>query len=329
MSDLADILSQTAANAWTADLPWIDRDDADIEGYVASLKSAPRYDLAQKLRDWRDRGVVIFDGVVDHGLIEALLEDIEVFKRDYGRYKIPIETRGVQIESDELAAFPEQDTGVKINHIHCFSKAAARLSLTPDVVDFLTHIFSGPPSQLQSLTFWRGSQQPIHIDYPYVRQQTNLAYVAASWIPLEDIHPDAGPLGYYPGGHKPEKSGFFDWGGGSIIHDEQSSRSPMEFAEYLWARMKAQGLDRVEFHPRKGDVLIWHGNLPHEGTQVKDPARTRKSYVTHYTAERFLPEWMRPPLATLRGLGVFENGGTSYRYPWFDGRPTLPSWRRG
>jgi len=319
--------SLSLPNAWTADLPWIDRDDADIDRYVGGLKQRPAYDLAEKLRAWRDNGIVIFEGVVDRGLIDETLADIEAFKRDYPRYRIPLETRGKQIESEDLDRFPEEDTGVKINHLHCFSKAAARLSLTAPLVDFLAHIFGGPPSQLQSLTFWRGSQQPIHIDYPYVRQQKRLAFLAASWIPLEDIHPDSGPLGYYPGAHKFDKSGFFDWGGGSILHDEASARTPMEFAYYLWDRMEKTGMKRVEFHPRKGDALIWHGNLPHEGTPVKNPALTRKSYVTHYTLEKHMPEWMRPAFAEQRGAGVFENGGYSYRFPWFDGRPTLPSWK--
>jgi ectoine hydroxylase-related dioxygenase (phytanoyl-CoA dioxygenase family) len=61
---------------------------------------------------------------------------------------------------------------------------------------------------LQSLTFYKGSQQSIHVDYPYVRCQTQLAKLAASWIPLEDIHPESGPLVYYPGSHKTEISDF-------------------------------------------------------------------------------------------------------------------------
>jgi ectoine hydroxylase-related dioxygenase (phytanoyl-CoA dioxygenase family) len=313
-------------NLWTADLPWIDRDDADIDAYVSSLPKQPDYDLRGYLKRWRDRGLVTFEGVVDTRLIDRMLEDIDHFMRNFDQYRLPIEVRGEQTSSDKMSAFPQDMAGVKINHLHCFSKAAARLSLTPQVVDFLSHLFRGPASVCQSLTFWRGSEQPIHIDYPYVRQQTKLSYLAASWTPLEDIHPDSGPLGYYPGGHKPGASGFFDWGGGSIIQDENSTRTPMDFAYFLWDRMAKAGLSREDFCPRRGDVLIWHGNLPHEGTKVANPGLTRKSYVTHYTAEATLPDWMRAFDKMGRPSGVFENGAYSYRYAWFDGYKCLPSW---
>jgi ectoine hydroxylase-related dioxygenase (phytanoyl-CoA dioxygenase family) len=201
--------------------------------------------------------------------------------------------------------------------------------LTAEVVDFLSHIFGGPAAVSQSLTFWRGSEQPIHIDYPYVRQQKRLAYVAASWTPLEDIHADAGPLRYYPGGHKPERSGFYDWGDGAIVYDaEVASRTPMDFAHYLWDRMRETSVEPVEFCPKRGDVLLWHGNLPHEGSKVKDPTLTRKSLVTHYTAHDDLPDWMRVPGAKALNRGVFANGACAYEYPWLVGRKKLPSWRR-
>lgn len=315
-------------NEWTRTRPWIDRDDSDIDGYVAALANRPSYDVAEKLRQWRDNGIVVFEGVVALDLVDRLLADIEHFQQNFRDYKIPIEIAGRQLESTDVDEFPADDTHVKINQIHCFSKAAARLSLTPELVDFLSHVFRGPAAQAQSLTFWRGSEQPVHIDYPYVRQQKKLGHVAASWIPLEDIHPDSGPLAYYPGGHKIEASGFYDWGAGSIIYDEHSTKTPMEFAYYLWDRMEKAGIKPIEFCPKKGDALIWHGNLPHEGTKVKNPALTRKSYVTHYTSLDCLPDWMMPPKAEERGLGVFENGAYSHRYPWFDGRPNLPSWTR-
>lgn len=314
-------------NAWTRDLPWIDREDADVEGYVARLSRRPNYDLAEKLSTWRERGVVIFENVVAKSQIDKLLEDIAHFRARFGDYEIPIEIRGRQLQSTEAESFPLDETGVKINHLHCFSRAAARLSLTREVVDFLGHIFGGPAAVTQSLTFWRGSEQPIHIDYPYVRQQKRLAYVAASWIPLEDIHPDAGPLAYYSGGHRPEMSGFFDWGGGEIIYDpEKATRTPSDFAQYLAARMTEMKVEPTVFCPKKGDVLLWHGNLPHEGTKVRNRELTRKSYVTHYTSLRDLPGWMRVPAAQLLGAGVFENGGYAFEFPWVMRKPKLPSW---
>jgi phytanoyl-CoA hydroxylase len=314
------------ADVWIRDIPWIDHPHANVSDYVASLTQVPDYDLYEKLSNWRDNGFVVFEKAVSEALLDEYLQDVHHLIERYDQYDIPIEIRGSQMSSRDVDSFPADMTGVKLNQMQCFSRAASRLSLTPHVQNFLSHVFQGPPSVCQSLTFWRGSEQPIHIDYPYVCQQTKLGYLAASWIPLEDVHPDAGPLAYYPGGHKIEKSGFFDWGNGSIIYNEQSNHTPTDFAAYLYRRMEDAGIARQEFFPKRGDVLIWHGNLPHEGTATRDPRLTRKSYVTHYTAEATLPEWMRNFDESGKPIGVFENGGFSYRYRWFDEKVCLPSW---
>lgn len=315
----------SSENPWLREIPWIDRDDADIDAYVATLSTRPDYDLAGQLRNWRDRGLVTFENVVPQADIDATLEDIAHLRANFSEFDLPIEIRGKQMQSKDAGYFPIDEPGVKINHLHCFSRAAARLSLNRTVVDFLTHVFQGPPATLQSLTFWRGSQQPVHIDYPYVRQQQRLAFMTASWIPLEDVTPDSGPLAYYPGGHKIDKSGFFDWGDGSILHDEKSTRSPMEFAHYLYARMKEKNIEQVVYCPKKGDALIWHGNLPHEGTKVTNPEATRKSFVTHYSTLQDLPQWMH----TADGpRGVFQNGGHALEWPWVVENKKLPSWWR-
>lgn len=315
-----------APDIWMRDRPWIDHPEADIEAYIATLKQHPDYDLAAQLAHWQQYGYAVFEAALPEARIEACLADIEYFRGNFSAYDIPIEVRGEQLTSRQLDNFPADLTGVKLNQMHAFSKRAAQLSLTRNVVDFLGHVFRAPPAVCQSLTFWRGSEQPVHIDYPYVREQRPLTYLAASWIPLEDVHPDAGPLGYYPGAHDPGRSGFFDWGEGSVIHDEHASRSPMEFACYLQGQMASAGISRQEFCPKRGDVFLWHANLPHEGTPVKDPARTRKSYVTHYTAHGALPERLRYQDITGTPIGVFENGGYCYRPEHFSRLPVLPSW---
>jgi phytanoyl-CoA hydroxylase len=312
----------TIAEPWLRDRPWIDKDDADIAGYVSRLASKPSYDLEAKLRHWRDQGFVVFEGAAQQPLIETLLEDIAAFKRSYCDYTIPIEVRGRQILSTDERSFPD-DTGVKINHLHCYSRAAALISLAPEVCDFLRHVFRAPPAVLQSLTFWRGSEQKIHVDYPYVNYQKRLAFLAAAWVALEDISPDAGPLGYYPGGHQVSTTGFFDWGNNAIVNSSKSTRTPIDFADYLSARMATARIAKKVFCPRRGDIFIWHGNLPHEGTEVRDPNLTRKSYVTHYTSLADLPEWLNGERPDDKML---VNGGYSYVGPTHANRARLPSW---
>jgi len=297
-------------------------DEADVEGYVTSISEKVDYDLERKLIEWKERGVVIFENAVDVGYIESLKSDINYLREHHQDYELSAEIRGVQKSIAEFTCADLNSDGFKFNSIHSISRAAAHLSLTQTAVTFLRHVFKSPAVALQSLTFYRGSQQPAHVDYPYVRCQTNLAHLAASWIPLEDIHADSGPLIYYPGSHKLDVSGFFDWGHGSIVYEPDSTKSPADFSAYLQQRVKDSGIRPEIFLPKRGDVLIWHGNLIHQGSEIKNQALTRKSYVTHYTSyESYPPEHRRP-----NEEGLAENGGFVFDYPWLNNeRRRLPS----
>jgi ectoine hydroxylase-related dioxygenase (phytanoyl-CoA dioxygenase family) len=44
------------------------------------------------------------------------------------------------------------------------------------------------------------------------------------------------------------------------------------------------GLKQSVFLPKKGDVLLWHGNLIHAGSPRKDLSLSRRAIVLHYFA---------------------------------------------
>lgn len=316
-------------NEWFQSQLWIDRgadpDNREFREYVERYSDACGFDLAQKLKDWQRDGIVTFEKIVDPQLIDALFADIDYLRKHHLDFDLLAELKGKQGHIHDFTTEELNSDGVKFNSIQTISYAAAKLSLTRELMQFLRVIFDDAPCATQSLTFYKGSQQPIHIDYPYVRTQTRLAHLAASWIPLEDIHPDSGPLAYYPGSHKTEVSGFFDWGGGSILLEPDSERDPGQFAEYLYARMREMGVEPRVFLPRKGDALIWHGNLAHEGTAIRDHALTRMSYVTHYTSFGAYPPAFLKPGAPEKGVICAENGGYVFEHSWQQGLRQLPS----
>jgi ectoine hydroxylase-related dioxygenase (phytanoyl-CoA dioxygenase family) len=217
--------------------------------------------------------------------------------------------------------------GVKFNHLHVSSIHAARLSLTREITEFLTAIFGSVAIPMQSLTFCHGSEQATHIDYPYVCRQKRLAYMAASWIPLEDVHQLAGPLAYYPGAHKPSVCGFFDWGNGNILAGrEGQTRTGTNFAAWLDQRIASAGIKPKTLLVRKGDLLIWHCNMPHTGTRVQDTSLTRKSYVTHYTGLADYPaNWIRPDVYQ---PSYRTASGVVIDFPWSKAEGKLPSWQQ-
>ena len=98
-------------------------------------------------------------------LIELEPIEIELFAGVNGDGILRPAQLGCQLEQLDLDGF-------KFNQLHLVSFAAVEMSLTRQVVEFLAAIFQAPPVLMQSLTFFKGSQQPIHLDYPYVRVQT-------------------------------------------------------------------------------------------------------------------------------------------------------------
>lgn len=311
---------------WMSTTPWVDRESPDFKHYIEKYSSILDFDLEQKLKDWRRDGIVIFEQVVDPALIDALLSDIDYLRKHHRDFDLLAEFKGRQGHINDFTTSDLESDGVKFNSIHTISYAAAKLSLTKELMGFLTAIFDDAPCATQSLTFYKGSQQPIHIDYPYVRTQTKLAYLAASWIPLEDISPDSGPLAYYPGSHHVDVSDFFDWGNGSIVLEADSIKDPGQFAEYLYARMREMKVEPRVFCPRKGDALIWHGNLAHEGTAIKCNDLTRMSYVTHYTSlAAYPPAHLKPGTPEQGGVISAENGGYVFEHAWQDDLKQLPS----
>jgi len=285
----------------------------DIAHYIKHTPKVEEYDLRQKFEEWRETGVVIFENAVPEGLIDHYLADIEYLCANRAQFGIEVEHQGGRYAMRDLPVHPLEHTGIKLNCMELLSLAARRLSMNALVCDFLGHIFLEPPAMLQSLTFWRGSQQPAHLDYPYVSVQTRIPHLAASWTALEDVHEDSGPLAYYPGSHKPGVIPPYDWGDGSIILTPDSPRHVLEFSAYLAEQVEKLSLRQQVFLPKRGDVLIWHGNLLHEGLPVKDFSRTRRSFVTHFTSRSSYPP-------AQGDVNVFDR-------PVMQDSPRLPSWR--
>jgi phytanoyl-CoA hydroxylase len=311
---------------WNNNILFTDRAEFNINDYIARAPAPEEFDLRQKLEQWRDTGIVIFESCIDDSLINALLSDIEYLKYHKASFDLEVEVRGGRFRLAEVPVEALSDTGVKYNCLENISMAARQLSLNKFVCAFLHHVFQDHPAVIQSLTFWRGSEQPAHLDYPWVRIQTKLPHLAASWIPLEDIHPDAGPLAYYPGSHKHNLIPPFDWGGGSVVQEPESDKTPDDFVNYLKKQIENLNLQKEIFLPKRGDVLIWHGNVLHEGTRVNDRTRTRRSYVTHYTSLNAYPKEFQLPNALDNSSFTALNGGYVFDHPWIKDAHELPSW---
>ncbi len=125
-----------------------------------------------------------------------------------------------------------------------------------------------------------------------------------SWVALEDIEEGTGELQYYVGSHRiPE---FLYEGKTRAV----PSTSPQvdRFTDWVARQSETMELSVKRFHPKKGDVLIWHADLVHGGSVVTKRGKTRRSLVTHYCPNDVDPCYM----STLRHSGRLEAGPGCY-----------------
>ena len=54
--------------------------------------------------------------------------------------------------------------------------------------------------------------------------------------------------------------------------------------ERVYDQAKARAIPMQRFHARKGDVLVWHADLPHGGSKLQREG-TRRSLVTHFVPQ--------------------------------------------
>ena len=135
----------------------------------------------------------------------------------------------------------------------------------------------------QTISGHKSSHQLEHSDAIHMTTYP-LGYLAATWTAFEDIHPDSGPLVYYPGTHRLPYvlSDTLD------IEPTNTGKPPYheKYEPAIQELIKKSGISPHYFMAKKGDVLIWHANLIHGGSHCKGTAHlSRKALVCHFFAE--------------------------------------------
>jgi hypothetical protein len=173
-------------------------------------------------------------------------------------------------------------TGVHVPHLRVQDAwrdvpEVRSLALDAELLDALATLYGRAPFAFQTLHFAVGSEQQVHSDAVHF-QSDPANFMCGVWVPLEDVHDDAGPLVYYPGSHtlpvlQPSDVGHA--GGKGVKHEQWI------FHDVWGAMIEAGGFERRTITPRLGQALIWSANLIHGGAKVNDRSRSRWSQVTH------------------------------------------------
>jgi ectoine hydroxylase-related dioxygenase (phytanoyl-CoA dioxygenase family) len=173
----------------------------------------------------------------------------------------------------------------KLNHLYLYDARVLALLLSDKIQSVLSALLDGAPLLFNGLNMDIGSEQRLHFDTFYMAPRTPDKMVV-TWIPLEDIHPDSGPLVYYPKSHRIPPYRFSH---GQIWAVDAEMPA---FDAYIEPELASRGLKQEAFCPRKGDLFIWHAQLYHGGSPIRDPRRTRRSMVNHFWRSQDYPaDW--------------------------------------
>ncbi len=273
------------------------------------------YDLNEKLAFFQEHGYVVLEQIYEHKELEQVWSEIDHVLENNENYEIEaIAHRFNEQKLTPVKDIPKKNLtgiGARLNDYHDSSMKTKVLSTNPFLRVFLEAALEKNIAIFQSLVFKYSSQQAIHQDFPWVTSQIP-SHLAAAWIPFEDVHPDSGPLIYYPGSHRMPK---FDFGNTGILFKSGKSLMDPEkdFAQFLDKTLKENKLNGEVLLINKGDALIWHGGLVHGGTPIKDLSKTRKSLVVHFSSINGLKTHRYAPTPenayeTINGVRIYDNG---------------------
>jgi len=253
-------------------------------------KRASSLSLAQKA-EWEKRGFLVLekfysDEEVDR--INNFIDELWATRKDNPDSPLALDCFLNTENSQRLmlthAPDEARDTLYKLYDLYLEYEHIRQFVCSPRMHDILWALLGEEPIICNTINFERGSGQELHFDTWYMAPPKE-AQLIATWAALEDISPEAGALRYVPGSHK-IKPYIFNKSGCTVASYEELPQA----VDYVNEEIERLGLQEETFIANKGDVLIWHAQLLHGGSPVKDPSLTRRSLVTHFWRRCDIPE---------------------------------------
>jgi ectoine hydroxylase-related dioxygenase (phytanoyl-CoA dioxygenase family) len=296
MAGLATLFQKKKGRRWRwseADLPWFDQPNAtqvlDKRRAAGEFTDA-EYEL---VRNWVEHGYFVLDNAVSPELLEGMARDLaNVWTTSEAQDGLILcdlrrtpDAPPQNMQHRELVEIPFEErlqirdrSHWRVHEFFRWSKNAEQIHENPELTRLATLVMGRPTNPEYTITFMYGSRQHLHQD-SCVFHLFPPNYLIGVWLACEDIHPESGPLVYYPGSHREKLFTRFDNYPQTNLKT-CDKKTTAEYEEYL--ERTAARYERKAFLAKKGQALFWHGMLIHGGDAVQDLNRTRESYVCHY-----------------------------------------------
>lgn len=257
---------------------------------------------AEQRTFWNENGYIVLRGFLKPKLVRQYLDELDELWENRNREDNPLvidfwegELLGQRMHFKKAPDGSRQYLN-KLNDVHFVSEICRNLILDKALSAVLADLLKGDPLAIGTLTFEKGSEQENHFDTYYMPAPCAGEMVVSS-IFLESVGDQAGPVRVFPKSHLIPPYVFSD---GNIYVSEKQSEMPLA-KEYIRKELADRGIHEEVITGDIGDVLIWHGQLYHGGTPIKNRSLTRKSLVTHYWDRKDVS----PEQAATHGEGAY------------------------
>jgi ectoine hydroxylase-related dioxygenase (phytanoyl-CoA dioxygenase family) len=244
-------------------LPWLDFiiNEKDIQNHPTFCMFSEA--IETQLLKWRKEGYIIWDKFLGDETIDDINNDI-----------------------DRLLEKKEVDfnyTNRKIFNAYQQSYTIRKVIKDKRLLQLLSFILDKKVLPFQTINFIKGSEQNAHSDWIHMSTFPK-GYLIGVWFALEDISIEQGAISYYPGSHLLPYLNNSDYDNTSNAY-MVDGKANEKYEAKIAAVVEEQHLQKKIFTAKKGDMLVWHGNLIHQGEPMLHKELTRKSMVVHYFAE--------------------------------------------
>jgi hypothetical protein len=253
----------------TGPVLWLDQENYKERVDEKVKKGALSTEDAEVCTSFADNGFVIIKNLISEKECDLAWE---AFLRDWKLNKFKL---------DEEPKEFNPHWG-RVGNIHHYVKEMHQLLHHKEITRVMDFLLDDKCIPYQTIPSFYGSEQKSHSDAIHMTTFP-LGFMTAAWIALEDVHPDSGPLHYYPGSHRLPY--ILSKEVGIKLYESHNKGREVYLEKYepkIERFIVDNHLNPSFFVPEKGDVLIWHHNLIHGGSPVKDSAKSRKSLVCHY-----------------------------------------------
>lgn len=245
------------------DIPWLDRPNA-----WQRLAEDPVFQQMDEqrqaaIRQFVEQGYMILPRFFPEAEVDRLNAEIE------------------DLLQDQTLQF--NYSGRKVMDAFRHAPAANDFFRSPRLLSLLDFMMGKKVVPFQTINFLRGSEQRAHSDSIHMTTFPE-GYLIAAWIALEDIKPGTGELFYYPGSHRLPFVSTADYPSGNTSWKLGPNTNRL-YEDKIEEILAESDLKKETFLAKKGDVLLWHANLLHGGSPLRDLQSTRRSMVAHYYCE--------------------------------------------